>query len=237
MDMFSGSVPRKFIPLQIDIPPPEDAAPTVPSIPPITEILQPTSNVIPPQSAAASNLAPHSGSSGSAESDVNAFAQAVVARLEQTQASQQVFESSTEGIKTVPCRRESSSVTKDTEDTANLTPRKRRRQEEGNSEAELQNSEVESNVTGNFDNCSEQNSFPQVNIVKDTGGMTTDLSEGEQSHTPSLYGVSGRPGFPPGASTSKFPGFSGSFQLDEGHSDEEAAVYREHGMGVPKAVF
>ena len=127
--MFSGSIPRKFIPLRLDIPPLEDTTPTASSIPPITEILQPTSNVVPPQTVVAPNLAPHSGSSGSVESDVNAFAQAVVARLEQAQASQQALEGSTEGANTAPCRRDAPPVTKDTEDTANSTPRKRRRQE------------------------------------------------------------------------------------------------------------
>ena len=70
-------------------------------------------------------------------------------------------------------------------------------------------------------------SFPKLKAIERKNGFSTGDSDGEQSESPSLYGVSGHTIPLPSGSRNNLPNFSGHLQVEPGHSDEEAAIYRD----------
>ena len=213
MDIFSGSSPRKFIPLRLGIPNEREQTPTslpdqpaginqnvnvqsAQSLPGIATVLPP----LPIQG-------PLSGSSNSSGEDVNAFATKKVAEMESDNANSSNQDNS--------CQVSSDVNVKDTLVHHDLAPNK-------------QPSEIvtETHMSGSECTESEPSKFPDLNKYAHNSVVTTDISGGESGEEDHLYGVGKSTGQTPNLPSSSFPRFSSTLHVDPGHSDEEAEEYR-----------
>ena len=200
MDTFSGSTPRKFIPLRLDIPKDGIQTPTidtntVPNTQGNSQPLTGIAEVLPPVTQGLL-----SGSSNSSGEDVNAFASRMTDVLNNKLQNQNIDPQPVVGTSA----------------------------ESGQKPPEnfLHQPNVDNPPTsGGEETGSELLSFPQLNLVHQNVVMTTDMSDlsSDESH---LYGVGKNTHVPTIPPSSSFHDLGGTLHVEKGYSDNEAEEYR-----------
>ena len=213
MDRFSGSVPRKLIPLRLDVPntgnptprntsePSSNPAAGSQQLPSISEVLAPLVSTC-----------PLSGSSNSSNEDVNTFASRMVDTL-----SAKDMDNLQPGTTIAPL---TSTVNTQPLTASHLVS------------PQIETCQVDSapsnkSVSGLEDTGSETSDFPNLGKIAQNSVPPTDMSGNESEEVDHLYGVSGPSTVQPRSASSSFPLQVRSLHIDRGHSDEEAEEYRK----------
>ena len=202
MDIFSGSIPRKFIPLRLEIPNEENEEPTNEPDP------KSSTNQAVNQPDLVNSPAPTVSSSKSPDEDVTAYADKMAAILEEKHEHSAAI---------IPQGNIEKRVLD--ENTPGTRAPKRPRDPTGTSESEGES--VTPSQTG-----SASSGFPQLLTFIDNPVVATDNSDGESSGHIPLYGVGTGSSAQHNLPSSSFLPQLGSTFPERGDTDDEAEQYR-----------
>ena len=211
MDVFSGNIPRKFIPLRLEILDEEESTPGAKQpLPPIESAFSANSNA---QGASSSNPATPSTGTSTGE-DVNEYASRVVTSLESklqesSSAPGVTFLDSPQLQNKTPSIPPASKVQDSAEQHTDKPPV----------------TKTSTEVEESDENISEVSDFPHLDSVVHNSVPTTDISDGEGGVNVPLYGVGGSTcssilGAP------KRPAPRAGLHIERGYSEDEADEYR-----------